>query len=379
MLLQPRRSNPPCLADSGGARRKHLMFTLATTEGDKVPHHQSRCQQFAFQSGSGRRTCRPICSIGAGRRASPLSHGRSGALIARLATAYAGRLCPLLGQVALGAGGGVDGGEAGAVHTWGWAGQPGRRAPCWMRPPTVRGATPAAALERLGTSCTPEVRRWPRLAGECPPWRGTCLVSKTAPRGARRCDRGLPNGETLKTAGPPVHAPRLVQMLTSACKKKAANWARSANRPQPIWSCVLPPLCDPALDPSPSGPGPPDCPAWKQGVRTPSRQSWPPRTPKGAPLPPSRKGNRPGKSHPGRTALPPDSLRREEDAPPWDVEPEPPPWHRRRARAPEPAPRVPRGRTGPPPRRRSRPRPRGPWRAGRVGPPSGSSLKRSWR
>ncbi len=302
---------------------EHLMFILATTEVNKVPATiKSRCQQFAFKRIRAEDIAAHLLHV-AKEEGFALSQDAA-ALIARLADGGMRDALSLLDQCS-GGGGAVDGERV--LSTLGLAGNLEAAA---LLDCAAAGDT-AAALERLDKLYAGG-KEMAALAGELSALARDLLVRKTAPRAGAALMTGGFDGETLKRLSARFDVPRLVQMLT-LLQKTAAELARSANRRTDMELCLAA-LCDPALDPSPSGLSA-RIARLEQGCGTPPPQS---------PAPPPRRVNPPdprqGEPAPEEISreeppLPDEPPPREEDAPPWDVEPEPRPAP---AKKPRPAP-----------------------------------------
>ena len=314
----------------------HLMFILATTEVNKVPATiKSRCQQFAFKRIRAEDIAAHLLHV-AGEEGFALSQDAA-ALIARLADGGMRDALSLLDQCS-GGGGGVDGERV--LSTLGLAGNLEAAA---LLDCAADGDT-AAALERLDKLYAGG-KEMAALAGELSALARDLLVRKTAPRAGAALMTGGFDGETLKRLSARFDAPRLVQMLT-LLQKTAAELARSANRRTDMELCLAA-LCDPALDPSPSGLSA-RVARLEQGEGSPPRHT-PSPTPRREPRPAPRQAE-PAREEPTweEPPLPDEPPPRQEDAPPWDVEPEPRPAPAK-GRAPGAPPRVPPREDGPAP------------------------------
>ncbi len=314
---------------------EHLMFILATTEVNKVPATiKSRCQQFAFKRIRAEDIAAHLLRV-AEAEGFALSQSAA-ALIARLADGGMRDALSLLDQCA-GAGGAVD--EERVLSTLGLAGNLEAAA---LLDEAAAGDT-AAALERLDRLYAGG-KEMTALAGELSALTRDLLVRKTAPKGGAALMTGGFDGETLKRLSAQFDVARLVQML-ALLQKTAADLGRSANRRTDMELCLTV-LCDPALDPTPAGLSARVARLEQGGGPAPvPRQSQ-------AAAPPREAGPAPRREEPPRDEvpweeppLPDEPPPREEDAPPWDVEPEPRPAAAKGSRpapkaqtAPDPAP-----------------------------------------
>ena len=221
---------------------EHLMFILATTEIHKVPATiKSRCQQFAFKRIHPGRISEHLLHV-SGEEGIGLTEAGA-ALIARLADGGMRDALSLLDQCS-GGGGTVD--EAGVLSALGLAGNLEAAA---LLTNAASGDT-ASALERLDRLYA-NGKEMTALAGELSALVRDLLVRKTAPRGGAGLMTGGFDTETLKKLSAALDVPRLVQML-GLLQRTAADLARSSNRRTDMELCLVT-LCDPTLDPSPTG------------------------------------------------------------------------------------------------------------------------------
>lgn len=322
----------------------HLMFILATTEVNKVPATiKSRCQQFAFKRIRAEDIAAHLLSV-SGKEGIDLADSAA-ALIARLADGGMRDALSLLDQCS-GGGGRVD--EERVLSALGLAGNLEAAA---LLQNAADGDT-AAALERLD-GLYANGKEMTALAGELSALVRDLLVRKTAPKAGTSLMTGGFDGETLKKLSARFDVLRLVQML-SQLQKTAAELARSANRRTDMELCLVT-LCDPALDGSTAGLSARIARLEQGGVPAAPASDAAPK----APPAPKREAPPPVQSAPPEPSPIPDEVPweappvRDEDAPPWDMEPAPKP-------APKQVPRrEPEPRPAPPPAAEEAPAPQG--------------------
>lgn len=289
---------------------EHLMFILATTELHKVPATiKSRCQQFAFKRIS------PLDIAGrlkfvAREEGIPLTN-EGAALLARLADGGMRDALSLLDQCATGSEG-AELGEQEILDSLGLAGNVEIAA--LMNEIAAHDA--GAALGRLDRlyAAGKDVGS---LLNELSSLTRDLLIRKTAPRGGSALLTGGYDEQSLRGLDQALTSPRLAQML-GQIQSTTADLGRSANRRVDAELCLIR-LCDETLDDSPAGlnarlsrleelasGGGFSAPPARPGVK--------PEAPRTAPAP----------TPPQTPAAPP----KEEDLPPWDMEPPPAPQER---------------------------------------------------
>ncbi len=317
----------------------HLMFILATTEVNKVPATiKSRCQQFAFKRIRTEDIAAHLLRVSE-REGIDLTDSAA-ALVARLADGGMRDALSLLDQCSgAGAGGTVD--EERVLSTLGLAGN--LEAAALLQ--NAADGDAAAALERLDRLYAGG-KEMNALAGELSALARDLLVRKTAPKAGAALMTGGFDGETLKKLSARFDVTRLVQMLT-LLQKTAADLARSANRRTDMELCLVT-LCDPTLDGSTAGLSSRIARLEQGGVTAPAPAAE--TAPKAAPAP--RREAPPPEEPPApeevpweEPPLPEEPPARDEEAPPWDVDPVPAPKPSpkqapKQERPPQPAPPV---------------------------------------
>ena len=308
---------------------EHLMFILATTELHKVPATiKSRCQQFAFKRISLADLSARLQYV-AGQEKIPLTE-EGAALLARLADGGMRDALSLLDQCA--GGGQEELGEEAILNALGLAGNVETAA--LLREIARREA--GAALERLDRlyAAGKDVGS---LLNELAGLTRDLLIRKTAPRGGGGLLNGGYDEATLRGLSEGLTASRLSQIL-GQLQRTGADLGRSANRRVDAELCLIR-LCDETLDDSLAGLTARLGRLEEQlaGIQSGELKQAARETEKCKAqemAPPEKKG---------AVGIP---AGREEEAPPWDMEPPP---------LPEEAPPPPKRAAGPVPEREEYP------------------------